>query len=143
MYSCSIGYILEHEFFCFWAAQAVRKKVDLSYSEQLLRVVFSTFWGQKIKKKKLKSFLPSKKLKKPTSKVAQNNSNRLFFSLLPELPNQPKQKNSCSKMWPIDQLYIELGCKVVAVTLSKLNLGATLILINKILQIFQNWPCAE
>ena len=28
-----------------------------------------------------------------------------FFSLLPWLP---KQKNSCSKMWPIDQLYIEL-----------------------------------
>ena len=31
-----------------WAAQAVRKKkVDLSFSEQLLRVVFSTFCGQK------------------------------------------------------------------------------------------------
>ena len=29
-----------------------------------------------------------------------------FFSLLPWLP---KQKNSCSKMWPIDHLYIELG----------------------------------
>ena len=29
-----------------------------------------------------------------------------FFSLLPWLP---KQKNSCSKMWIIDQLYIELG----------------------------------
>jgi hypothetical protein len=30
-----------------WAAQAVRKKVDLSFSEQLLRVFFSTFCGQK------------------------------------------------------------------------------------------------
>ena len=29
----------------------------------------------------------------------------------PELPKQPKQKNSCSKMWFIDQLYIELGQK--------------------------------
>ena len=48
-------------------------------------------------------------MKKPPSKVAQNNSNPLLFSLLPELPKRPKQKNSCSKMWPIDQLYMELG----------------------------------
>ena len=27
------------------------------------------------------------------------------------LPKRPKQKNSCSKMWSIDQLYIELGQK--------------------------------
>ena len=32
-----------------------------------------------------------------------------FFSLMPWLPKRPKQKNSCSKMWLIDQLYIELG----------------------------------
>ena len=32
-----------------------------------------------------------------------------FFPLLPWLPKQPKQKNSCSKMWPIDQLCTELG----------------------------------
>ena len=32
-----------------------------------------------------------------------------FFSSLPWLPKRPKQKNSCSKMWPIEQLYIELG----------------------------------
>jgi len=38
-----------------WAAQGSKeKKVDLSFSEQLLRVVFSTFCGQK---KKLKHFL--------------------------------------------------------------------------------------
>ena len=30
-----------------------------------------------------------------------------FFHL--ELPKRPKKKNSCSKMWPIDQLYIELA----------------------------------
>ena len=31
-----------------WAAQAVRKKkVDFSFSEQLLSVVLSTFYGQK------------------------------------------------------------------------------------------------
>ena len=28
-----------------------------------------------------------------------------FFPLLPWLPKWPKQKNSCFKMWPIDQLY--------------------------------------
>jgi hypothetical protein len=33
------------------AVRAVRKKVDLSFSEQLLRVVFSTFCGQKNKLK--------------------------------------------------------------------------------------------
>jgi len=44
------------------------------------------------------NFFSLKKLKKPPSKVAQNNSNPLF-SLLPELPKRPK-KNSCSKMWP-------------------------------------------
>ena len=32
-----------------------------------------------------------------------------FFPLLPWLPKRPKQKNSYSKMWLIDQLYIELG----------------------------------
>ena len=42
------------------------------------------------------------------SKVTQKNSNPLF-SLLPELHKWPKQKDLCSKMWLIDQLYIELG----------------------------------
>jgi hypothetical protein len=33
----------------FWAAQGSKEEiVDLSFSEQLLRVVFSTFCGQKI-----------------------------------------------------------------------------------------------
>ena len=32
-----------------------------------------------------------------------------FFHYCPELPKQTKQKNSCSKMWAIDQLYIKLG----------------------------------
>ena len=43
------------------------------------------------------------------SKVAQKNSNPLFSPCCPELPNWPKQKNSCSKLWPIDQQYIDLG----------------------------------
>ena len=50
IYSWSIGHILEYEFFCLGrlgCAGSKGKKVDLSFSEQLLRVVFSTFCGQK------------------------------------------------------------------------------------------------
>jgi hypothetical protein len=44
--SWSIGHILEHEW-AVWAVRVVRgKKVDLRFSKQLLRVVFSTFCGQ-------------------------------------------------------------------------------------------------
>ena len=34
---------------------------------------------------------------------------RFLISYRPELPNWPKKKNSCSKMWLIDQLYVKLG----------------------------------
>ena len=54
------------------------------------------------------SFFAHKKFKNPPTKVAKKNSNPLFF-LLPELP---KQKDLCSKMWPTDQLYIELGIEL-------------------------------
>ena len=46
IYSWSIGHILEHKFFCLGrlGSQGSKgKKVDLRNSEQLLRVVFSTF----------------------------------------------------------------------------------------------------
>jgi len=46
IYSWSIGHILEHDFFCLGhlgCAGSKGKKVDLRNSEQLLRVVFSTF----------------------------------------------------------------------------------------------------
>jgi len=46
----SIGHTLEHEFFCLGrlgSSGSKGKKVDLSFSKQLLRVVFSTFCGQK------------------------------------------------------------------------------------------------
>ena len=46
-----------------------------------------------------------KKLKKPPSKVAQ----KYFIFFLHYCPELPKQKNSCSKIWLIDQLYIKLG----------------------------------
>ena len=53
IYSWSIDHILEHEFFCsgrLGSQGSKEKKVDLSFYEQLLRVVFSTFCGQKKKK---------------------------------------------------------------------------------------------
>ena len=84
---------------------------------------FSTFRGQKnilcnflvqLLKYFLKSFkffFAHKKLKN-TLKSCSENSNPRFFSLLPELPKRPKQKDLCSKMWLIDQLFIELGQKI-------------------------------
>ena len=50
-----------------------------------------------------------KKLKKSNLISCSENLKSTFFSQLPWLPKWPKQKNSCSKMWPIDQLYIVLG----------------------------------
>ena len=48
IYSWSIGHILEHEFFCLGWAGSKEKKVDLSFSGQLLRVVFfQLFKGKK------------------------------------------------------------------------------------------------
>ena len=52
-----------------------------------------------------------------------------FFSLLPELPKRPKQKNSCSKMFPIDQLYIELGLNLVQMKHTFLQWGYLHILV--------------
>ena len=60
-------------------------------------------------KKNSNSFFAVKKVKKPPSKDAQKKLKSTFFPLLPAQPKWPKQKNSRSKMWPIDQLYIELG----------------------------------
>ena len=47
--SCSLSHILEHEFFCLdhlGSQGSKEKNVDLSFSEQLLRVAFSNFLGQ-------------------------------------------------------------------------------------------------
>ena len=59
-------------------------------------------------KKKLSFFLPTKNWKNHPQKLLRKTQIH-FFYLLPELPRRPKQKNSCSKMWLIDHLYIELG----------------------------------
>ena len=54
-------------------------------------------------------FFAHKKLKNPHPQKLLRKTQIYFFPLLPAKPKWPKQKNSCSKMWPVDQLYIELG----------------------------------
>ena len=54
-------------------------------------------------------FFCHQKVEKTTLKSCSEKLKSTFFPLLPAQPKWPKQKNSCSKMWPIDQLYIELG----------------------------------
>ena len=66
------------------------KELLCKFSIRLLKYFNFFFCPQKVEKTTLKSC--SEKLKST------------FFSLLPK---RPKQKNSCSKMWLIDQLYIE------------------------------------
>ena len=56
-------------------------------------------------------FLCPQKVKKPTLKSCSENLKSPFFPYCPELPKQPKQKNSCSKIWLIDLLYRELGLR--------------------------------
>ena len=61
-----------------------------------------------------RDFFCPQKVEKITLKSCSEFLKSTFFSLLPWLPKWPKQKNSCSKMWPIDQLYIELGMVDIA-----------------------------
>ena len=68
LYSWSISQILEHEFFFFGqlgSSGSKEKKVNLSFSEQLLRVVFSSFCGKKTQIfKKIYCSVRTKKLHK-------------------------------------------------------------------------------
>ena len=74
---------------------------------------------RKIKKTKI---LPTKSWKKPPSKVAQNSSNPLFFPYCPDCPNGPNRSTySCSKMWSIDLLYIEVVEKWAFFTIGEKN----------------------
>ena len=54
--------------------------------------------------------LPTKSLKNHPQKLLRKTQIH-FFSLLPAQPKWPKKKNSCSEMWPKDQLYMELGLR--------------------------------
>ena len=62
--------------------------------------------------KKIISFCPQK-IEKNTLKSCSEKLKSTFFSpyYCQHSPNGPN--NSCSKMWPIDQLYIELGLKLL------------------------------
>ena len=51
-------------------------------------------------------FFCSQKVEKNTLKSCSEKLKSTFFSLLPWLPKRPKQKNSCAKIWPIDQLSV-------------------------------------
>ena len=69
----------------------------------------------KIFSKKLRFICPQK-VEKTTLKSCSEKLKSTFFPLLPAQPKWPKRKNSRSKMWPIDQLYIELGfspCRII------------------------------
>ena len=73
---------MEKEFSCLGCLGiqgSKEKKVDLRNSDQLLRVVFPTFCGQKEFKFLKNVCFEHQKLKKPPSKVAQNSSNPFFF----------------------------------------------------------------
>ena len=64
------------------------------------------------------------KFKKKCPKKVENPplkswSEILFLHYGPELPKQSKQKNSYSKMWLIDQLYIKLGPGYLKCTLTR------------------------
>ena len=63
----------------------------------------------------LQYFLPTKSRKKHPQKLLKKPQIH-FFPHCPELPKRPKRpklKISCSKMWLIDQLFIELGLKPI------------------------------
>ena len=80
---------------------AVNKIIKITKKMWKLSTMFS---------KKFNFFCPQK-VEKSTLKSLPKKLKSTFFSLLPAQPEQPKQKNSCSKMWLIDQLYIELGLR--------------------------------
>ena len=51
-----------------------------------------------------KIFCPQK-VEKNTLKSCSEKLKSTFFPYCPDLPKRPNQKNSCSKMWRIDQLH--------------------------------------
>ena len=87
-----------------WTVRAVREK-------KWICGILSNFWGWFFQIFVGKIFFCPQKVEKTTLKSCSEFLKSTFFPLLPAQPKWPKQKKSCSKMWPIDQLYIELGQK--------------------------------
>ena len=77
------------------------KKVYKSFLMQLFSAVAKIFLL-------IFLFFSPQKVKKNTLRSCTETLKSTFFPLLPELLKRPKQKDLCSKMWPINQLYIEL-----------------------------------
>ena len=86
----------------FGQLRAVRKK-------KWILVFLSNFWGWFFQ-----LFGVKKKLK--LKAILCNFWMRTLKYVFPCWPKWPEQKNSCSKMWPINQLYIELGHDPSSVT---------------------------
>ena len=55
------------------------------------------------------AFFDHENMKKPPQKVAYLSRILVVSEIFHNTAQQPKWQNSSSKMWPIDQLYIELG----------------------------------
>ena len=107
-----------------WAALAVREKNGFEFFWATFEGGFFKFLRSKknFKTNFLKNykgflvhtlqslgvFLPTKSWKNHPQKLLRKTQIH-FFPYCPELPKRPKQNNLCSKMWSIDQLYIELG----------------------------------
>ena len=111
IYSCSIGHIWEHEF-CHLGCWAVKgkflKRRNFCLSMLLFGVVFSCFHWQKFNF----LFFGHENIKKPPKKVAYLSRISVVSEIFPFTAQQPKWQNSCSQIWPIDQLYIELGYRL-------------------------------
>ena len=81
--------------------------------------------------KRMLLFFALKKLKKPPSKVAYLRRILVVSEIFHNTALQPKWHNSCSKMWPIEQLYIELGSQSNRATQTLTTVRATVIWIVK------------
>jgi hypothetical protein len=81
--------------------------------KKIINAILCNFSMQLLKclKKKLNCFFALKKLKKTPSKVAYVSRILVVSEIFHNAAQQPKWQKSCFKMWPIDQLYIELGLK--------------------------------
>ena len=58
-------------------------------------------------------------IKKPPQNVAYLSRILVISKIFHNIAQQPKWQNPCSKMWPIEQLYIELGTLVSTPVLPK------------------------
>ena len=76
----------------------------LFQKKKIIKVIWWNFsmWMLKYFLKNFKIVFCPQKVEKTTLKSCSEFLKSTFFSLLPWLPKRPKQKNSCSKMWPID-----------------------------------------